>query len=255
MVGRRSALLLLLLPLLGSSSCASNATPRAPGPAAREYFPLQRGAHWTYELRTGFFSGRTRMDVTARGEHAVRDSDERVFLMEEQLSGRVYGLEPTGLVGYRIADGYVTRIAAVALGEDGQVSIFGGEGMAFLPVDPKPGQRWSDRAEIFRESGSSGQAWTAEVEFVGRVRVPAGSFDDVIVVRSQQWDPEWDAHKPLHSYEDYYARGVGLIRSVSHNNARWFWMSVEQVLVAFSFEADPLPNAEREAGPSKRSAQ
>jgi hypothetical protein len=245
MVGHRSALLLLLIPLLGSSSCASDATPRARGSASREYFPLQRGAHWSYELRTGFFSGRTRMDVTARGEHAVRDSDERVFLMEEQLSGRVYGLEPTGLVGYRIVDGYLTRIAAVVLQADGQVSIFGGEGMSILPLDPTPGQSWSDRAEIFRESGSAGDAWTAEVQFVGRLRVPAGRFDDVIVVLSQQWDPEWDARKPLHSYEDYYARGVGLIRSVSHNNAQWFWMSVEQVLVSFSFDEVSAPNARR----------
>jgi hypothetical protein len=245
MVGRRSALLLLLLPLLGSSGCASDATPYAAGSASREYFPLQRGAHWSYELSTGLFSGRTRMDVTARGEHGVRDSDERLFLMEEQLSGRVYGLEPAGLVGYRVVDGYLTRIAAVTLGADGQVSIFGGEGMSFLPVDPKPGQSWSDRTEIFRESGSAGQVWTAELQFAGRVSVPAGRFDDVIVVRSQQWDPEWSEIEPLHRYEDYYAPGVGLIRSVSHNNAQWFWISVEQVLVAFRFDEESSPEARR----------
>ena len=236
MSGRRSALLLLLLAVLGSASCASNATPRAPGTASREYFPLQRGAHWSYDLRTGLFSGHTRMDVTTRGEFQIRGTDQALFLMEEQLSGRVYGLEPAGLVGYRVDQGFLTRIAAVALGADGQVSVFGGEGMSFLPVDPKPGQSWGDRTEIFRESGSAGQVWTAEVEFVGRVSVPAGSFDDVIVVRSEQWDPEWDAHEPLHSYEDYYARGIGLIRSVSRNNSQWFWMSVEQVLVAVSFD-------------------
>jgi hypothetical protein len=238
MASRRTALLLLVLALLGSSSCASDATPHAPGSASREYFPLQRGGHWTYELRTGLFSGSTRVEVTARGEHAVRDSDEHVFLMDERLSGRVYGLEPAGLVGYRVANGFLTRIAAVSLGEDGQVGIFGGEGMSFLPVDPKPGQSWSDRTEVFRESGSAGQSWTAEIEFVGQLRVPAGRFDDVIVVRSQQWDPGWNANEPLHSYEDYYAQGVGLIRSVSRNNARWFWMSLEQELVAFSFDSD-----------------
>lgn len=235
----------MLIPLLASSSCASDATPRAPGAASREYFPLRSGAHWRYELRTGLFSARTSMDVMARGEHTVRGSEERVFLMEEQLSGRVYGLEAAGLVGYRVADGFLTRIAAVALEADGQVSIFGGDGMSFLPVEPTPGQTWSDRTEIFRESGSAGQAWTAEVESVGRLRVRAGSFDDVIVVRSQQWDPEWDENSPLHSYEDYYARGVGLIRSVSHNNAQWFWISVEQELVAFSFEEEGAANVKR----------
>jgi len=242
MNGRRASFLLIFLHLLGSSSCASEATPRAPGSASREYFPLQLGGHWSYELSTGLFSAHTSLEVTARGEHAIRDSRDSLYVMEERLSGRVYGLEPAGLVGYRIADGYLTRIAALTLGADGQVSVFGGEALAILPVDPKPGQTWSARTEIFRESGSAGQAWTAEIESVGRVRVAAGRFDDVILVRSQQWDTEWDTHKPLHSYEDYYAPGVGLIRSVSRNNAQWFWMTVEQELVAFSFEPEPEPN-------------
>jgi len=236
MAGRRIAPLLLALALLGGSSCANDVPPHAPGAASREYFPLQRGGHWTYELSTGFFSGSTRVEVTARGEHAVRNSNERVFLMDERLSGRVYGLEPAGLVGYRVADGFLMRIAAVSLGDDGQVGIFGGEGMSFLPVDPKPGQTWTDRTEVFQQSGGAGQSWTAEVEFVGPLRVSAGRFDDVIVVRSQQWDPEWNPNEPLHSYEDYYARGVCLIRSVSRNNARWFWMTLEQELIAFHFD-------------------
>ena len=234
MVGRIAALHLLVA--LASLCCASDPPPRAPGPESRVYFPLGSGGHWSYELRTGLFSASTRMEVTSRGAHDVRDSSEALFLMEEKLSGRVYGLEPAGLVGYRVADGYVTRIPAVSLGADGKISILGGDGMSFLPVDPNPGQTWSDRTEVFRESGGSRQVWTAEVGAVGSMRVPAGRFDDVIVVRSQQWDPEWDASRPLHSYEDYYARGIGLIRSVSRNNAQWFWMSVEQVLVAVRFD-------------------
>ena len=236
MVGHSGAVYLLLLAALGVTSCASDAPPRAPGTESRAYFPLESGGHWSYELRTGPFSASTRIEVTSRGEHGVRGSNDALFVMEEQLSGRVYGLEPAGLVGYRVEDGYLTRIPAVSLGDDGQISSFSGDGMSFLPVDPNPGQTWSDRAEVFRESGGSRQMWTAEVDAVGSMRVPAGRFDDVIVVRSQQWDPEWDATKPLHSYEDYYARGIGLIRSVSHNNAQWFWISVEQELVAVRFD-------------------
>ncbi|MEX2207386.1 MAG: hypothetical protein WEF50_14250 [Myxococcota bacterium] len=230
------ALCSLLLLALGVAACASDPPPHAPGAGSREYFPLEKGGHWSYELSTGPFSATTRMEVKSRGPHAVRDSNEALFLMEEQLSGRVYGLEPGGLVGYRIANGYLTRIPAVSLGDDGRVSIFGGDAMSFLPVDPNPGQTWSDRSEVFRESGGARQVWTAEVAAVGSMRVPAGRFDDVIVVRSQQWDPEWDSNRPLHSYEDYYARGVGLIRSVSHNNAQWWWMAVEQELVAVRFD-------------------
>jgi hypothetical protein len=237
MVRPRFALCLLLVLSLGAAGCASDPPPRAPGAQARQYFPLESGGHWSYELRTGPFSGSTRLDVRARGKHPVRDSNDVLYVMEERLSGRVYGLEPAGMVGYRVADGYLTRIPAVALGDDGKVTLLGGDGMSFLPVDPNPGQSWSNRSEVFRESGGSAQLWTAAIENVGSMRVPAGRFDDVIVVRSEQWDPEWDASQPLHSYEDYYARGIGLIRSVSRNNAQWFFMRVEQVLVAVHFDA------------------
>jgi hypothetical protein len=92
---------------------------------------------------------------------------------------------------------------------------------------------------VFSEAAAgtqSGQRWTARIESAGRVRVPAGTFDDVIVVHSAQWDPTWREDRPLHTYDDYYARGVGLIRSVSRNHAAWFWTAVEQRLVAVSFE-------------------
>jgi hypothetical protein len=198
---------------------------------------MQIGAHWVYELRTGFFT-RTRLEVTARGERPVRDSDAGIFVMEELLSERVYGLEPTGLVGYQVAGEYLTRIAGVESLPDGQVRVFSGDAMSFLPVDPRPGQTWTDQTEVFRHSGKTGLQWTAQVEAVGRLRVPAGSFDDVIVVRSAQWDPEWNPNEPLNTYEDYYARGVGLIRSVSTNHAQRFWSpsSIEQVLVSVRFE-------------------
>jgi hypothetical protein len=69
------------------------------------------------------------------------------------------------------------------------------------------------------------------------MRVPAGTFDDVIVVRSEHWDREWRETEPLHSYEDYYARGVGLIRSVAHNHTRWLPIAeIDQELLEVSFD-------------------
>jgi hypothetical protein len=228
----------LALLLLALSSCANAPAPRAPGEAAEQYFPLSAGAHWSYELRTGFFA-RTRLEVTARGERAVRDSGETLFLVEERLGARVAGLNPAGLVAYGTAGAYRTRIAAVELDAEGRLRVFGGEAASILPLDPRPGQSWSDDAQVFSEAAAgtrSGQRWTARIESAGCVRVPAGTFDDVIVVHSAQWDPTWSEDRPLHTYDDYYARGVGLIRSVSRNHAAWFWTKVEQRLVAVSFE-------------------
>jgi hypothetical protein len=218
------------------ASCAGPA-PHASGPAAREYFPMLPGAHWVYALHTGLFSSTT-LDVTARGERPVRGSETGIFVVEERAEGEMYGLEPSGLVGYRVADGYVTRVPAVEMGADGIVHLFGHDGLSILPLDPHPGQQWSDQVELFDSLGDSRQSWTATVENVGRMRVPAGTFDDVIVVRSEHWDREWRETEPLHSYEDYYARGVGLIRSVAHNHTRLLPIAeIDQELVEVSFDA------------------
>src|SRR5262249_8504941 len=127
---------------------------------------------------------------------------------------------------------------ALELGSDGVVHIFGKDGMSILPIDPQPGQHWTDQVEVFDSLGDSKQSWTATVEYVGRVHVPAGTFDDVILVRSEHWDPEGRETEPLHSYEDYYARGVGLIRSISRNHTWILPMAeIDQELVEVSFEA------------------
>jgi hypothetical protein len=222
---------------LGLSACATAPPPHATGAAAREYFPLLPGAHWVYELHTGPFT-HTKLDVTARGERPVRGSDTGIFVVEERTDGEVFGLEPLGLVGYRIADGYLTRVPALELGSDGVVHVFGRDGVSILPLDPQPGQRWSDEVEVFDTPGESTQSWTAQIENVGSVHVAAGTFDDVIVVYSEHWDREWREDEPLHSYEDYYARGVGLIRSVAHNHTRLLPIAeIDQELVEVSFDA------------------
>src|SRR5262245_30733875 len=92
----------------GVTGCASAPVPHATGAASREYFPLLPGAHWVYELSTGPFSSTT-LDVTARGERPVRGSSTGIFVVEERVSGEMYGLEPSGLVGYRVAGDYLTR--------------------------------------------------------------------------------------------------------------------------------------------------
>ncbi len=230
------ALAVVLLLAAFPTGCAGP-VPHASGPAARDYFPMLPGAHWVYTLHTGLFSSTT-LDVTARGERPVRGSESGVFVVEERAAaGEMFGLEPSGLVGYRIAHGYVTRMAALELGSDGVVHLFGHDGVSVLPLDPQPGQHWSDQVEVFDSLGDSKQSWTATVENVGRMHVPAGTFDDVIVVRSEHWDREWRETEPLHSYEDYYARGVGLIRSVAHNHTRFLPIAeLDQELIEVSFD-------------------
>jgi hypothetical protein len=232
------ATIVLGLVLAALAGCASAPPPHAGGTAAQEYFPLLPGAHWVYELRTGPFT-HTTLDVTARGNRPVRGSNEGIFVFEERTEEEVFGLDPLGLVGYQVAGGFVRRVPALELEPDGVVHVFGREGISFLPIDPQPGQQWSDEVVVFDAPTptKATQSWTARIENVGSVRVAAGTFEDVIVVRSEQWDRDWKEDEPLHSYEDYYARGVGLIRSVAHNHTRLLPIAeLEQELTSVSFD-------------------
>jgi len=225
---------LVLLGLALAACAGGPPPPRAPGAAGADYFPLVPGARWTYELKGGLFS-RVRLEVTALGERRVQGADGQLFLIEERLGSEVRGLEPSGFVGYGVADGYHTRIAAVDLDAAGRARVLGGEGVPLLPLDPRPGQRWSAESRVF--DSRSRQHWTASVESAGRVSVPAGTFDEVIVVHSEQWDPGWSSDRPLNSYDDYYARGFGLIRSVSRNHATWWFLGrLDQRLLDVRFE-------------------
>ena len=228
----------LSIGLTALAGCASTPIPHAGGAAARDYFPLLPGAHWVYELSTGPFT-HTTLDVTARGLKPVRGSNDGIFVVEERTETEVFGLDPLGLVGYQVGDGFMRRVPALELDPDGIVHVFGRDGISFLPTDPQPGQQWSDEVAVFDAPAATKakQSWTARVEKVGSVRVAAGTFEDVIVVRSEQWDRDWKADEPLHSYEDYYARGVGLIRSVAHNHTRLLPIAeLEQELTSVSFD-------------------
>src|SRR5215510_11832616 len=111
------ATILLGLALAALAGCASVPPPHAGGAAARDYFPLLPGAHWVYELRTGPFT-HTTLDVTARGSRPVRNSNDPIFVVEERTEGEVFGLEPLGLVGYQVANGFVRRVPALEMDPD-----------------------------------------------------------------------------------------------------------------------------------------
>jgi len=66
-------------------------------------------------------------------------------------------------------------------------------------------------------------------------RVPAGTFKDVILVEMEYWDPSVDTAAPLIAYQDWYARGVGLLRSVTINLREGDKRMVEQTLESYEF--------------------
>lgn len=208
---------------------------RAPGAAGESYFPMVAGMRWVYEVNA--FLHTSRLEIAARGVEDVRGAPAPLFLVEERSHGGPAGLDDDGFAGYFVADGYVQRLSFLSEDPDGSVRLVGSEPNRVLPVTPTPGQRWEERSHVFTtpESVGGAQLWRAEVAVAPAVRVPAGRFEDVVVVRSAYLDPTV-SDEPLVTYEDVYARGVGLVLSVSRNHqAPFFANDVEQRLVEVVF--------------------
>ena len=222
------------------AACAPRRTeppPRAPGQGAEAWFPLVDGARCVYEVRAGF--GKSRLEVTARGIHAVKGAPAPLFIMQERSVGGPFGMQDDGLAGYYVRDGYLSRFSFLSRDPDGGIRLMGSEPSRVLPVEPRTGQGWSEEIHVFTTPESKGgeQSWRASVERVESLRVPAGRFRNLLLVRSEYLDPTVST-EPLVTYEDYYARGVGLVRSVSRNHQAHFWNdTLEQDLVEVSFEA------------------
>jgi hypothetical protein len=235
--GRAGTTIALALVLALAGGCRPETVP-ASGEAADSYFPMVEGTRWSYELRTGV--GALKLEVLARGPMPVRGQDLPLFVMEERNEGPNMGFVETAPVGYVVLDGYVSRFPGVDYTAEGELRMLGrDEPTRLLPVSPHAGQVWSQHHSLFAtpEGGGGQLGWSARVESLGRLRVPAGTFEDVIVVHSSYANESPYEHGPPTKvfYEDYYARGVGLIRSVTRDTEGGTERVVEQVLLEYRF--------------------
>ena len=63
----------------------------------------------------------------------------------------------------------------------------------------------------------------------------------MILVETEYWDPSIDEAAPLIAYHDWYARGVGLLRSVTMNAHKGGKRMAEQSLESYEFPHSPQP--------------
>jgi hypothetical protein len=231
------ALLCLLLALLG---CGRERTP-AVGPAANDYFPLVEGAHWVYELRSEL--GSLKVEVVAKGDMPVRGRDIRVFVMDETNRGQSLGFVETAPVGYLVEHGFLARLSSLDYDRDGQLRLLGKEDVPswFLPLNPKPGESWNQESRLFStpEGGGARLGWRGEIQPLTSVTVPAGAFHDVLEVHIEYHDPKDANPGPNVVYDDFYVRGVGLVRSVTLDPSGDESHTIEQVLLEYSFPNGP----------------
>jgi len=227
----------VVLALALVSGCRPETVP-ASGEEAESWFPLVTGARWVYRLHTDY--GGLKVEVVARGPMAIHGDGRVVFVMDERNEGPDLGFVETSPVGYVVEEGYVSRYPGVDYASDGELRLLGrDEPTRLLPLKPEPGQAWTQHHSLFAtpEGGGGQLGWQAHVTSKPELRVPAGTFHDVLVVYSSYSNESPYEHgetKPVF-YEDYYARGVGLIRSVTRDTEGGSERVVEQELLEYEF--------------------
>ena len=230
-----SASIALAQPMLARAE-PKDETPQASA-ASNSYFPLATGARWLYTERTGLF-GRRKIEVTALGPRTVQGLDPGVgdlFVVREVGDRSFMGIDDEGVVGFRRDEEFWIRYSAIGEESTGELRLFGEEGVQMLPLDPQPGQRWEQSSHLFQVPGSSGavREWRGEVSREGRMRVPAGVYEDVLKVTIEYRDPVASGGKPEITFEDYYARNVGLIQTITRNHAGGGWRKIVRTLTAY----------------------
>ncbi len=222
---------------LGLSACRNDAPPqRAPGAAASDFFPLVKGARWTYELDLIVTS--TKLEVVAKGQTDVAGLEGGAFVMDERNLGQSFGMAEVGPTAYVVADGFLSRYTGMDYTDPDHLKMLGAEDPTrVIPLGATAGSEWTHETRLMQqpEGGGGLIKWTGRTKLAEPVTVPAGTFSDVILVETEYWDPSIDSERPLISYQDWYARGVGLLRSVTKNAHDGGKRMAEQTLESYEF--------------------
>jgi hypothetical protein len=209
---------------------------RAPGPAATEFFPLVKGARWTYKLDLVVTS--TQIEVLAKGDSQIEGLGRLAFVMDERNLGQALGMAPVGPTAYVADDGFLCRYSGLDYTRADHLKMLGVEDPTrVIPLGATPGAEWTNETRLMEqpEGGGGRIKWTGRTKRAESVTVPAGTFTDVILVETEYWDPSIDENNPLISYQDWYARGVGLLRSVTSNVREGGKRMAEQSLESYEF--------------------
>jgi hypothetical protein len=231
---------LVALPLVALPACGRDESRRAGGDQGDSFFPLVPGSHWRYALSTS--QGSLQIEVTAKGEEALPRDGRVAFVMDERSLGPSLGFDEVAPVAYVIDEGYVGRIHDIGYDGSGKLRALGQNHPTWiLPLAPRTGASWDQQNVLFENPEGEGarMQWGADVGALVSLTVPAGSFDGVIEIVSRYYDAATSSHNPKVIYRDYYARGVGLIKSVTEDPSGDPGSRIEQVLLDYGFPASP----------------
>jgi hypothetical protein len=196
--------------------------------ARGEFFPLHPGTLWVYEVRDA--QGRIALErVLVRGAYHLKAHETDATIVEE--SGGMTGELDLDVswhpVAYYRRGPFLYKFSGVNYvgGELHEQSLGEGEEKV-LPADPAENRRWESDFEIFRNEGTGyGARMVSEIQpSLESVRVRAGTFRKCLRVDSESVlatrSPHSEGATVVFHYTDWYAAGVGLVKSEVHTSER-----------------------------------
>lgn len=198
----------------------------------KKYFPLAKNTVWTYELTNHHSEQKRRFTVVVKGPTYVANMKRTVVILDEDQLGEHH---PIGY--FEDEKGFLNRFIYLEY-EGSDVSFPGGQstGERILPADLTTTRNWEDSPVVAGATSHSRYRVDSGLE----IQVPAGKFSDCVLVEATvEGERALDAvlHEPTHDiFKDWYAPGVGMIRSEAYNEKFVDHPEITSELVDFHLE-------------------
>jgi hypothetical protein len=195
---------------------------------SQSHFPLATGFRWQYEFRdhAGGGEGDYAFELISRGIRPLPETGRDGVIVDE-ISPQ--GTHPTA---YYVDDGFLIKILGLAYGREGNLEWTGTDNvrefgwknvenqLRMLPEELEPGTEWADDSQVLNARvRTSNHAIRLEA-----VETPAGTFaealriDSTITIEPAAVSPNLavpPAEGPTYWMTEWYARDVGLVRSIT----------------------------------------
>lgn len=230
-----------------AAGCAAHA-PRTRPHVSADYFPLTPSSHWEYLVTRHTPAAPLRFDASVRMNEFMGPNGHACRIVDERYGDRPSDA-PTPIV-YCTEGGFLHRVMSLEYrGEALEDTGLRSSELKFLPIDLGAATSWEGRTNAYQLSDGSG----FEVRQLHQVSVqnepidvPAGRFTHCARVETtaihSATSPDGTAVGPriVYYYSDWYAAGVGLVRTEQRSATAEVLATVELVAYHVAGEA-PRP--------------
>ncbi|MGH7802774.1 MAG: TapB family protein [Candidatus Binatia bacterium] len=190
-----------------------------------EFFPLRTGSFWVYRVRDPW-GEESLQRVLVRGPRYLENKRTTGMLVEESGGlGGEFALDPSWhpIAYYRDGD-YVYKYYGITRADaELREMRLGCSDEKLLPAGPREDEEWESEVQLFDLPNGAGYGMRVVSRATSTeesVTVPAGRFDgcllvDTTIVPRTHTAKSTDEALAFFHYRDWYAPGVGLVKSLA----------------------------------------